>query len=165
MQTEADAWLKSYPTYFKTPLGYGVRYELANALFNEARSPRTSKKKASLFARAQDILYNLNESDNDLIGKVAELRSKIARVHLGGQADVSISQLTTFDQCYIRAGIEYDKVQNFARQIEEAKDDAAKKALDKKLQEHFRGVIQALSRALAPGRQANAPLCDRKCPL
>ena len=150
VQAEAEAWMKAYPAHLKTPIGYGVRYELANAMFNEALlSTKDPQRQATLYGKAQDILYSLNESDNDLIGKVSELRSKIARVHLAGKTEVGINDLGTFDLCYIRSGIELDRVQNVAKQMEEARDDLAKKKLEKKLVQHLRTVTQALSRALA----------------
>jgi hypothetical protein len=134
VESEAEAWLKAFPAHARSPIGYGVRYELANALFNEALlTTKDEKLRTALYARAQDILDRLNEPDNDLVGKVGELRAEIARGHLRGKTDASIGSLATFELCQLRAGIENDRIQNLGRQIEETNDDvkAKRQALSK----------------------------------
>ncbi|MCI0458669.1 MAG: hypothetical protein L0Z62_17035 [Gemmataceae bacterium] len=142
VRTEAQAWLKAFPGARNSPEGCAVRFEMAKAYIAEAegisKDPR-SVKAAPLYNAAQKELAALAGGDNDFTERAAERNLAITFRRMSEKG--ILSELTTFDDCYLRARFEMWRFQ-------QAKTD-------KERREHLRQAIAAFQRGLQLGeRQA-----------
>src|SRR5206468_875271 len=102
---------------------------------------------AAKIKHAQDILSSLNEVDNDFAEKANQLNVSLSLQRVGEKA--SITELNTFDECFLRAKVELAQVKKLADQIEDAKLPAERDKLEKKRQDSFKAIIRSLSRGMA----------------
>jgi hypothetical protein len=129
---EATKWLADYPSYLNTAEGYGIRYELAEALLKEAEDPKANKP--ALLNRARQLLKEVEGSENDFTDKARQL--KLAIMSRQGGFTKPVAALLTFEDCYVRA--QYETVQLGK---EAGKDEAKRK-------ERVATIIAALERGL-----------------
>src|SRR5262249_49082216 len=149
-QKQARAWLKAYPRHANDPEGYAVRFELANALLNEAQAlskDPNSPKAAALYAQAQKELAALAASDSDYTEKAAQLNLALSFQRMG--PNTPVADLKDFEQCYLKARYEVSKMEEAA-----AGQEARK--------QHLRTAIAAFRRGLqlADGKTPFAKLAD-----
>jgi hypothetical protein len=161
VQKEAQAWLKEYPAHHKSMPGYGVRFEYANALVNEALvikeigKDKEGKLQAAKLKQAQDILATLNEVDNDFAEKASQLNLSLNLQRVGDKA--SLTDLNNFEECYLRAQVEMAQVKKVVDQLDQAKSKEEADKLEKQRKDHFKNLTRALSRALSLADNRVAP--------
>ena len=147
---KAEDWLRDYPTQTKTPVGYGVRFELAQALFTQAeemRDAKDAKLKEARYLEARKIFSTLNENDNDFAEQAIRFNNTIGlRTY---NEKTSVDDLYTFDQWFMRAQSEKIGLQKVYEQIAGTeKKEEADKLLESAARKR-RDILQALHRALA----------------
>jgi hypothetical protein len=99
---DANAWLVSYPSYARTPEGFGVYYLLARLLRERAGDSKTPPlQKEGDLARARRLLKEVEQIENDFTDSARRL--KIAIISDQGGFTRKIESLSTFEDCYVRA--------------------------------------------------------------
>jgi len=137
-----EEWQIIYSGYLNTPEGYGVRYELASAYLQQALlAPRLSLQARAAFERAQKLFQGLEQSENEYSTVAREKRLQIILTVSQERSRGDISKLKDFDECYLRAQLEVARMQEDGKKL---KGDE----LDEKRKQHFKDIIQAISRGL-----------------
>src|SRR5262249_19217737 len=142
----AERWLAEYKAYHNTPEGCGVRYELANACMEQAlRSPKAPavQNRANL-QKAQRYFQGLEQSENEFSEAARQSKLRIVLTVSEKRSRGDITKLKDFEECFLRAQLEMAKLN---RDEKELKGDQ----LDKARGEHYRSMVQALTRALDLG--------------
>jgi TolA-binding protein len=151
VQREAERWLNDYKGHLNTPEGYGVRYELAEALLAQAVAlPKTQAVRArDFYTRAQKLYQALELADNNYSEAAREKKLNIVLTLSEERSRGDITKLADFEECYLRAQLE---VARLNRAEKELKGDQLAGQRD----EHIRNIVQALTRGLS--------LADAKVP-
>jgi hypothetical protein len=180
VQKLAEKWLEDHPDAHQSSEGYGVRYELARALFEQGNAiPKVGPNKdvlhqaaRDLFARADRHFRILADTDNDYTDLARQMRKSLMIINPVAGTQDPIPTLTTLEQCQARAEREVamigQKEHNLAFQAKKLREvnppDADKKLRDlqRKLQqeksEHHATIIAALEHGL---RLADAKTPDQ----
>jgi tetratricopeptide (TPR) repeat protein len=143
MRNAGEEWLNVfYPGYVNTPEGYGVRYELANTILEQARrAPRQSAQARGLFEQAEKLFQGLEQSENDYTALARERRFQIILTVSQERTRGDISKLKDFEECFLRAQLE------IARMGEDGKKLQGQ-TLEDKRKEHYKNIVEALERGL-----------------
>ena len=205
IQKEADAWLKDYPTFKNSTMGFAVRYEQATATFAEAeffaqkkklldeniakaekeikegkelKPPKTpmtvlgkgyekyladkkdrdlilkdAKTQADRLAKVQAMCKSIMETENDFSEKAKGLDYFISRLNV---VDKLATDLSTFEQCYLRAREDMEMLGKLTAEAKEAAPDA-KAGLEKNRKALFRSIAQTLNRGISLADAKTAP--------
>jgi hypothetical protein len=145
VQKAAEEWLRTYPHALNSPEGYGVRFELASSLLEQAtalpKGQQQTPKGQDLFERAQKLFQALEQTDNDFAKSARENRLNIILTQSLERNKGDITKLKDFDACFYRAQYEIALLH-----------DAAKKLTGEKLEvqrkQHFKNLLDSLNRAL-----------------
>jgi hypothetical protein len=143
---EANTWLLNYPSFTRTPEGFGVRYLLAYLLNTRAKDSKLpAPQKENDLARARQMLKDVEQTENDFTDRARRL--KIAIIDAQGGFTRAVTVLPTFEDCYVRA--QYETLQS-AKDAEPGKDgikpDAAK--LEEMRKNRVKTAVAALERGL-----------------
>jgi hypothetical protein len=135
-------WLQDYPSYKRTPEGYGVRFLLAENLLVQSENTKLDQRtRDTKMALARDHLRFIEQTENDFTDRARRL--KLAVMDKQGTFKQPISKLKTFEDCYVRA--QYEQMQ-IGEDANKYKDDP-KKAEDAR-KEHFKAILEALQNGL-----------------
>jgi hypothetical protein len=142
LQDQAASWIKDYPAYLKTPEGYGVRFLLAETLFNLARAAKGKNEAARLryLTEARQLLREVEQTENDFTDRARRL--KLALLAEQGGFTGKVAALKTFDECFVRAQYEIGQAAEDARTIQ----DPAER--EKRHKERVATILEALERGI-----------------
>ncbi len=151
IEDEGKKWLAAYPGYAKTPEGWAVRFELAQAQYYQAqgmaKDPKAPPTAAALaiYNQAQKQFAAIAESDSNLAEKAKAYNVNISVMKMGEKT--SVADLKTFDDCYLKAQVEMFSMKRISGELAGAapKD---KDSLEEKRKQHLREVIKALTRGI-----------------
>jgi hypothetical protein len=135
---KAREWLTDYPSYRKTPEGYGIQYLLAESLLTEAEDAKTPPaEKRNAIVNARRYLSEIERTENDFTDRAKAL--KLAVLDKQGTFKLPIAKLNTFEDCFARAQFEQREIGKDAKKFADNKQEAeaAKK-------EHLNNIIAAL---------------------
>ncbi|HEY7315197.1 MAG TPA: hypothetical protein VH643_38045 [Gemmataceae bacterium] len=138
LRGRCEDWLRDYPSYGRTPEGYGVRFLLAEVLLRDSENAKLSnRERDNMVALARKQLRVIEQTENDFTDRAKNL--KIAAMAKQGTFKAKIPTLKTFEDCYIRAQYEQMQIGEDAKKYadDKAKADAARKA-------HLKDIIEAL---------------------
>jgi hypothetical protein len=150
----ARAWIRDYPRFLNTNEGYGVRYLLAELLLE-----RTEKPKQAELEFGRGLIREIEQTENEFTDRARTL--KIRLIAKGGGFSKPISDLKSFEDCYIRAQYEIEQLgkaheelakaqaelRSAAKDQREAKEKAVKDA-EKKRDKVMDDISTALARGL-----------------
>lgn len=156
VRKQATEWLKEYAAHRDSPEGQGVRFELARAYMEEARLSKDPKSPAAtkLFNVAQKLFNELAQSDSELAEQANVQSLTISFIRMGETTPVE--QLKDFDECFLKAYYEMDRLKEVGRKLNEASGGEAEK-LEKQRQTHLETVVRAFSRALLLADERTPP--------
>lgn len=138
---QATAWLTTYPTYQKTPEGYGVRFLLAETLLAESENPKRSPTdRKNDVANARKHLSMVERTENDFTDRAKRL--KLAAMAKLGTFKAPIPKLTAFEDCFARAQYEQMEIGEDAKKFGDDK---------KKAEEAHKARIENIILALQTG--------------
>jgi tetratricopeptide (TPR) repeat protein len=163
VQRAAEDWLETYLNDQDTPEGYGVRFQLAEAIHHQARmltpAQPLSGRAEQLYAKAEKLYEDLERTKSDYADKARERRRAILLVRLGDVAPGDVERLSTFRDCYLQAQVE---VARMAQGVQQNRHDAEvdPNKLERRRQAHLWSIITALTRALDLADE-NTPPVDR----
>jgi hypothetical protein len=130
------------PHVRNTPEGAGVRYISANLKFLQAIDTKTPPAdKARLLGNVKTLCQELERFENDY--RIVAFRLKIKTIAAEGGFARKITELRTFDDCYVRARYEADVMEE---ELKKYRDDPAKLPGIRKA--GFANIIDALQRAI-----------------
>jgi hypothetical protein len=113
----ARDWIREYPSYGRTPEGYGVRYLLAQTLLAESENPKENKRvRDNMVGDARKYLRAIEQTENDYTDRAKRL--KLAAMSKQGLFKQPIPQLKTFEDCYVRAQYEISEISADAKKYE-----------------------------------------------
>jgi hypothetical protein len=160
---EGEKWRDTYRNYLKTPEGYGVRFQLAEAYLNQAlRIPKAQQAQAraqELYGKAEKLYDELEHGENDYTQRARERKLNIIITRSGERTKGDINKLQNFQECYLRAQAEIGHLMEEAKKAKDA-PPAAQKKNEEQRQQHFTNIIAALTRALDLA-DAKTPAVDR----
>lgn len=147
---ESRKWLKDYPADISTPEGYGVRYLLADALARQYTAMSAPERKSatgrSLYNEATRLFARLAESDNEFSERSRTGKIRLLVQRFADQPRASISDLRTFEECYIRAQVEMSRLRDDEDKLRRSK--LTESAFRKARTERLDNAIAALRRGL-----------------
>jgi hypothetical protein len=170
VQKRCEEWLTLYPNDVNTREGFGVRYLLAQALFEEARALLATKsekiKPTSLqmnrarmpLNRALALFRGLDASENDYTPKARQQKFQIVLLLAEQSSGGDLKKLQKFEDCYFRAELEFARMLDEekkraqdARELPAQGDQAVErgKQADQSRTKHFQIIIDALLHGLA----------------
>jgi len=143
---EAQAWLDEFKRFHDTPEGQGVRFEMAKALFQEARQmdadPKAPKGASGvLYDRAKKLFADLADSPGEFAGKATGAALQISLLRLDKSAP--LNTLKGFNEPYLRGRNELMEMSNTK---EKDKRDV-----------RLKNAIEAFQYALTFASDKNAP--------
>jgi hypothetical protein len=138
--TEGRNWLAQYPSYARTPEGYGMRYLLAETYNDEAKQAKERTEKERLLGLARQALREVEATENDFTDRARRL--KIAIIGAQGGFTRKVEELKSFDDCFVRAQYEIMEMGDDAKKLKGAE-------LEKRRKERIETVLEALDRGLA----------------
>jgi hypothetical protein len=137
-----DDWIRDYPSYARTPEGYGVRFLLAENLLVQSENTKLDKRTRDIkVALARKHLHSIEQTENDFTDRARRL--KLAIMDKQGTFKEPISKLKTFEDCYVRA--QYEQMQ-IGEDANKYKDDPKKAEAARK--EHMQAILEALQSGL-----------------
>lgn len=149
---QAMDWLRDYRGYSNTPEGLGVQYMLAKFLLEESEVPKLdTRTRDSIVGRARTYLSNIERTENEFTDRAKHL--KIEAMAKQGTFKKPISNLRTFEDCYVRA--QYEQMQ-IAEDIKQFKDTPSK--ADQERKKHINSIIEALQAALKKADAKTGPI-------
>ncbi len=117
---QCEDWLKRQRSAGDSADAQGVRFVLATLLEEQARPgvtrpaqgnapPRVSATARQQLARAERLLKDIAEGDNEFTDKARSLRAGILVVLMAERAKEGVDRLASFEECYLTAQVEaYD---------------------------------------------------------
>ncbi|MFN4258482.1 MAG: hypothetical protein ACK4RK_04240 [Gemmataceae bacterium] len=169
VQAACEEWLRLYPNYRDTPEGYGVRWELASALFDQAfklpPDPNTKKptpQALALYDRAKRIYKDLADVEHEFTQRSARNYRRIILITAVQTTDNDPTKAKTFEDAYVLAQYASALIEEGETKLKEARDKLPEEPLpaqlekikeqEKKFEEdkkkHYQTMIAALKRAL-----------------
>jgi hypothetical protein len=145
-----EQWLKEYPNYLSSPEGLGVRFQLAEAYYEQAlKSPTASPAQRKLFDLAEQLFNDLERTENEFTPQARERKMEIVYTRSAGRSKGDIHKLNNFEECYLRAQVEIGQMNKEAKDQKKKPDPKLKAAdLEKRRQKHIDDMTLALNRAL-----------------
>jgi hypothetical protein len=150
IEEEAKKWLAAYPNHHKTPEGWAVRFELAQAMYFEAQAMTKDKAPPgaaalAVLGQAQKHFAAIGESDSNLAEKAKAFNVNISVMKLGDKT--AAADLKDFESCYLKAQVERFKVRNVTLAIAAAAPKDQEK-LEAERKQHIREFLKALVRGI-----------------
>jgi hypothetical protein len=146
LQEEADKWVKDYASSMNTPEGFGVRYLLAQAHFQEGeKEAKLSVARKQHFDRARVLCRELERGNNEFSTKAQQ--TLIAVVQADGGFEKPADKLDKFDDCVIRAQYEAFQLKEESKR-EPPKDPKEVEKAEKKREERMKTIVAVLAHAL-----------------
>ncbi len=151
----AQRWYADYRAFHNTPEGYGVRYQLVNLYYKEAKEAKQPADRARHFNEAKRLARELEQTENEFSDRARQLKLQIVSEQGGLTGDVA--RLTNFDDCHVRAQYEAYMLGEDAKKIE-----SPQKFADQRKQ-RLQTILAALNKAeqLAKAPAARVPPTDR----
>jgi hypothetical protein len=140
-RNKAEEFSKRFPNAWNTPEGCAIRYLLADNYFKHAAAIKKDADKKPWLARAKKLFTELAQTDNDYTDRARAGKLSVIFAEGGGELG-NIAKLKDFEACYVRAQFEDFQKTNDAKNIKDPE------ALDKKLQERSKHMVEALERGL-----------------
>jgi hypothetical protein len=137
---EAGSWIRDYPRHWNTPEGHGIRYLLAQTLIAQAKASKIERQKQAYLAQARGLLRQVERTENNFTERARRL--KIGIIQEQGGFAKKVDDLTSFEDCYVRAQYE---VMMMGKDPETIKDD---KELEEKRKQRIDTILAALDRGL-----------------
>lgn len=134
-----DRWLRTYPRLQNTPEGCGIRWLQAKNTFERAAVATDAKAKANLLLQTRRILTSLEATENDFTDRAR--RKKIGIIGQQGAFTKKVSELTSFEDCYVR--VQYEQYE-----MEKDADKLKGTELDGKRKERTETIMAALTAGL-----------------
>jgi hypothetical protein len=160
IEDEAKKWLAAYPNHHKTQEGWAVRFELAQALYQEGltltKDPKAPPGSAALAVlnQAQKLFAAIGESDSNLAEKAKGFNVNISVMKLGDKT--AVADLKDFDDCYLKAQVEWFKMRTAATALGgAAPKDRGKLEAERK--QHLRQMLKALARGIMLADSKTSP--------
>jgi hypothetical protein len=150
--SEGRNWLAQYPGFAKTSEGYGLRYLLAETYAEHAKQVKVPFEKSQALDQARRILHDVEATENDFTDRARRL--KIVLIGQQGGFTKPVTELRTFDDCFVRAQYEAMEIAEDAKKLK-GED------FDKQRKQRLATLLAALERALAmpegkkPSMEAN----------
>lgn len=145
----AEEWLKKHSEARRTPEGYGVQFQLGEALLAQAQlRPKTvqaNRDTQQLYERAESLFNSVEKAETEFSRQArdSKLRSILARSGERSRGDVG--KLKDFQECYLRAQLE---VWQMNQDEKDPPKGAKPEDLKKKRTEHLANTVGALNRAV-----------------
>jgi hypothetical protein len=144
-----EQWLKDYPNYSTTPEGLGVRFQLAEAYFDQAMKSPATPQGLRLFGSAEKIFDELERARNEFTDQARERKMEIVYTRSADRSKGDINKLMTFEECFLRARVEIGQMNKEEKDQKKKPDPKLKPAdLEKRRQKHIDNMAVALNRAL-----------------
>jgi hypothetical protein len=140
----ASDWMLDYPSYARTPEGYGIRYLAAETLLAEADNPKPdlgAAERRVMIERARRYLRDIEQTENDFTDRAKRL--KIVVLKKQGAFRKPIKELNKFEDCYVRAQYE---IMQIGEDIQKYKDNKEQRESARKA--HIATAIDALQAGL-----------------
>jgi hypothetical protein len=150
IEEEAKKWLAAYPTQQKTPEGWAVRFELAQAMYLDAMSLSKDPKAPpgviamGILNSAQKQLGAIAGSDSSLAEKARGLYITISIMKMGDKT--AVADLKDFENCYLKAQVEKFKAKKVASELATAAPKDQEK-LEAERKRHLHEFVKAIARA------------------
>jgi tetratricopeptide (TPR) repeat protein len=142
VQQAGEEWLRLYPNYRDTLEGIAVRARLADACFEQAqRAAKNPPRARELYERARKLYQELEQPPNEYSDLAHKQKGRIVVILFQDRTRGDITKLKDFEECYLRAQVEIERLN------EEATSRAGNK-LEEKRRAHFKDMVQSLNRAL-----------------
>lgn len=142
----ATEWLNDYRRFSRTPEGQGVRYELAQLYRHEADAVGNPKAPEALnkYLAAEKLYASLEQEESDYADR-ARIHKVQAMVKRKSElTDGDINKLATFEECFLRAQIESEKLNDEGRT-----PGADPKKAEAQRAKHIQNIVDVLERGLA----------------
>ncbi len=146
----AETWLRDYARFRTTPEGYGVQFQLADALLKEAlRQPKnaqTTSYTQKLYKDAEAYFTVVERAENEYSREAHDRKLTSILTRSGELSRGDIDKLKDFQECYLRAQLEIWQMSEDERKPpKNVKPDDLKKRRAK----HLENTVAALNRALS----------------
>jgi hypothetical protein len=141
IQEGCDKWLKAYPRLTNSPEGCGVRWLVAKNTLERAAATKDAKEKSALLVQARRLLTGLESTENDFSDRAR--RRKIQIIGEQGTFTKKVAELTTFEDCYVRAQYEQYELEKDADTFKDNKTQ-----LEAKRKERTETIMAALAAGL-----------------
>lgn len=143
IQDNSTKWLEDYKGYLKTPEAYGIRMLLAKSYIDQYRGKAVAtnpQRKAELLSLARKQLTEIEQAENEYTDEARNL--KISLMKEQGAFTKKVSELKSFEDCFIRA--QYEISQLTAEESKNTNPDE----LEKKRKEASANIIASLKQGL-----------------
>jgi hypothetical protein len=149
---QAMDWLRDYRGYTNTPEGLGVQYMLAKLLLEESEVPKLDvRTRENIVGRARMYLSNIEHTENEFTDRAKRL--KIEAMAKQGTFKRPISNLRTFEDCYVRAQYEQMQIAEDVKQFKETPSKA-----DQERKKRINSIVEALQAALKKADAKTGPI-------
>ena len=159
LESRANGWLSRYRSYLNTPEGFGMRFFLASLLWNQGKPGITFDQKTgrptgitavaeTSVARAERLMRELTESENDFTERAAHERSTMLLVlALRRFPSRDLTRLTSFESCYMLGQLEIAELNQDINE-QNKKGDADPEDIAKLRKTRYTKVAKAIDKAL-----------------
>jgi hypothetical protein len=150
IEDEGKKWLAAYPAFARSPEGWAVRFEMAQAMYLQAqgmtKDPKAPPTPAALaiLNQAQKHFAAVAESDSNLAEKAKAFNVNISILKLGEKT--AVADLKDFDNCYLKAQVEMFEMKKVAAELAGGAKDPEK--LEAKRKGHLHEALKALTRGI-----------------
>jgi hypothetical protein len=145
IQQAGEEWLRLYSDYVETSEGRAVRFEVARACLAQAdglvNGQRSSPTARDLYERALRLFQDLEQTENEFAPIARARKLQIILAMSPERANGDISQLKSFEECYLRAQLEVAKLNDGSEQTQGTGNHADGK-------QHMKNIVVLLSRGL-----------------
>ena len=151
IEDKGKEWLASYPTQHNTLEGLAVRFELAQAMYQQAQALAKDAKgepsaaTTAILSQAQKHFTAIGESDSNLAEKAKGYNVNISVMKLG--EGTTAADLKDFENCYLKAQVEIFKMRKVAAELASAAPKAQTR-LEGERKQHLGEAVKALSRGI-----------------
>ncbi len=142
IQKAGEEWLAIYPNYLNSPEGLAVRFELADAYYEQGRkAPKRSRLALDSLRKARNLFQALEQTDNDYATEAHEKKLLIILAEDPERIMGDPNKLKDFTECYLRAQLE-------AHLLNKESEKLQGKELEAKRKQRYQNVLEALNRGL-----------------
>jgi hypothetical protein len=145
----AEEWLRDYARYRTTPEGYGVQFQFADALLNDAmrqaKNAQATPYVQKLYKDAEAYFAVVERAENEYSRQAHDRRLTSILTRSGELSRGDIGRLKDFQECYLRAQLELWQMGEDERKPPK---NIKPEGLKKKRAKHLADSVAALNRAL-----------------
>jgi hypothetical protein len=168
IQAAGESWLTDHWSFRNAPEGYAVRYELANAYFEEGKlhlrdvkdpkEPKTAAEKKAkatalaVLAKAQKLYSELAETDTEYAEKSSQKYVQIAAHRM---SEMKLSDMKTFEETYLKAQFDIGRLSRVMDELGKASDVDKVLALQKQRKAVLKDTLKAIQRSLVLAESDN----------